>query len=111
MNYKLDNTSEQAKTHAIISYLTIIGCIIAMVLNSEHKNQLASFHIRQALGLQLLFFALGYPVGSFDSWMVSSAFYLFFFILWIYGFIAAVSGKMSEIPLLGPLFQKLFKGL
>lgn len=107
----MDNTTEQGKTNAIISYLTIIGCIIAMVMNSEHKNPFASFHIRQALGLQLLFFALGYPVGTFDSWMVSSAFYLFFFILWIYGFLGAVSGRMNEVPLLGSLFQKLFKSL
>lgn len=107
----MDNTTEQGKTNAIISYLTIIGCIIAIVMNSEHKNPFASFHIRQALGLQLLFFALGYPVGTFDSWMVSSAFYLFFFILWIYGFLGAVSGRMNEVPLVGPLFQKIFKSL
>lgn len=105
------NTTEQGKTNAIISYLTIIGCIIAIVMNSEHKNPFASFHIRQALGLQLLFFALGYPVGTFDSWMVTSAFYIFFFILWIYGFIGSVSGKMNEVPLVGPLFQKIFKSL
>jgi uncharacterized membrane protein len=113
MSYKIDNTTDQGKTNAIIAYLTIIGCIIAMVMNSdaEKRSSFASFHIRQALGLELLFFALGYPVGIFDSWMVSSAFYVFFFILWAYGFIAAVSGKMSEVPVLGPLFQKIFKGL
>ncbi|MFL9843306.1 DUF4870 domain-containing protein [Flavobacterium rhizosphaerae] len=105
------NTVEEGKTHAIISYLTFIGAIIALILNNERKNDFASFHIRQALGLICLFIALGYPVGYFDSWMVSSAFYLFFFILWIYGFIGAVSGQKNLIPVLGPLFQKVFKSL
>ncbi len=109
----MNNDLEKGKTNAIIAYLTLIGCVIAMIMNSdaEKKSQFASFHIRQSLGLVLLFFALGYPVGTFDSWMVSSAFYVFFFILWMYGFLGALSGKMNEVPLLGPLFQKFFKGL
>jgi uncharacterized membrane protein len=107
----MDNTVEAGKNNAIIAYITIIGTIIAMVQNSEIKNPFASFHIRQALGLMLTFFALGYIVGGFDSWPVTSAFYLFFFILWIYGFIGAVQGKMLLIPMLGPLFQKVFKSL
>ncbi|ALM50552.1 hypothetical protein AMR72_17675 [Flavobacterium psychrophilum] len=112
MNNKITDL-ERGKNNAIIAYLTIIGCIIAMVMNSdiEKRSTFASFHIRQSLGLVLLFFALGYPVGTFNSWMVSSAFYIFFFILWMYGFLGAVSGRMNEVPLLGPLFQKLFKGL
>lgn len=82
-----------------------------MVQNSEKRSAYVSFHIRQALGTMLLFFALGYPIGYFDSWMVSSAFYVFFFILWVYGFIGAVQGHMNLIPVLGPFFQKFFKSL
>jgi uncharacterized membrane protein len=107
----MDNTAEQGKTNAIISYLTIIGAIIAMIQNSEKKNPFASFHIRQALGLELAFFALGYPVGYFDSWAISMGFYIFFFILWIFGFISALQGQYGLLPIIGPLFQKLFKNL
>lgn len=106
-----NGTTDNGKTLAIISYLTIIGTIIAMVQNSEKKILFASFHIRQALGIILTFFALGYPIGYFDSWMVSSAFYIFFFILWIYGFLGAIQGQMNVVPLLGPLYQKIFKSL
>lgn len=101
----------QDKKIAIISYLTIIGCIIAMIMNSEKKYPFASFHNRQALGITLLFFALGYPVGYFDSWAITMGFYLCFFILWIYGFIGALQYEKREVPLLGELFQKLFKGI
>ncbi|RYJ42954.1 hypothetical protein [Flavobacterium beibuense] len=107
----MNTENNNGKTIAIISYLTIIGTIIAIVQNSETKSPFASFHIRQALGLILTFLALGYPIGYFDSWMVSSAFYLFFFILWVFGFLGAIQGQMSLAPIVGPFFQKLFKGL
>ena len=58
-------TIEEGKSNAIISYLTIIGTIIAFYLNNDKKNDFASFHIRQALGLWLTFFALGYVIGAF----------------------------------------------
>jgi len=99
------------KKIAVIGYFTIIGCIVAMIMNSDKKHPFASFHTRQALGIFLLFFALGYPIGYFDSWTITMGFYLFFFILWIYGFIGALQYEQREVPLLGKLFQKLFKGI
>lgn len=103
--------TQQDKKIAVIAYLTIIGSIIAMIMNSEKKYPFASFHNRQALGIFLLFFALGYPIGYFDSWAVTMGFYLCFFILWIYGFLGALQYEQREIPLVGKLFQKLFKGI
>jgi len=102
---------EQNKNAAIVAYLTIIGALIAIFMNSESKSTFVSFHIRQALGIFITFFALGYLIGYFDSWMISSAFYLFFFILWIYGFMGALNGQQKSIPLLGEFYQKLFKNL
>ena len=45
----------EAKNLAIISYLTIIKLILALVLNNP-KQELASFHIRQYLGIFLFGF-------------------------------------------------------
>ena len=102
---------EQNKNAAIVPYLTIIGAVIAIFMNSENKSAFASFHIRQAMGIFLTFFALGYPIGYFDSWMISSAFYIFFFILWIYGFMGALNGEEKKVPLVGDFYQNLFKSL
>ncbi len=102
---------EQNKNAAIVAYLTIIGTVIAIFMNNENKSAFASFHIRQALGIFLTFFALGYPVGYFDSWMISSAFYIFFFILWIYGFMGALNNEEKKVPLLGDFYQNIFKSL
>lgn len=102
---------EAGRNNAIISYLTIFGTIIAFYLNNENKNKFASFHIRQALGLWLTFFALGYIIGSFDSWAISLGFYLSFAVLFIYGFTNAMGRKAQSVPLLGDLYQKIFANL
>lgn len=107
----MNTTSDQGKTYAIVSYLHIIGAIIAIVLNNDKKDPFASFHIRQALGLCLLSMLLGTLVSGFDNWFVTGPFYLFFFVLWLFGFIGAVQGRMTLIPVLGPFFQNLFKSL
>ncbi|RZJ28948.1 MAG: hypothetical protein EOO48_08705 [Flavobacterium sp.] len=105
------NSAEEGKNVGIISYLTIIGSVVAIFMNQEKQNSFASFHIRQALGIFISFFLFGYVVSYFDSWTVSTAFWLFFFILWVYGFLGALQGRMTLIPLLGQTFQKIFKSL
>ncbi len=104
---------EKGRQNAVISYITIIGVIIAYYMNNEDhkKSAFASFHIRQSLGLWLTFWALGYIIGSFDSWLVTSSFYLFFAVLFIYGFSNAIGKKALSVPLLGDFYQKIFANL
>ncbi|WP_242084783.1 hypothetical protein [Aestuariivivens sediminis] len=101
----------EGKGLAIVSYLALIGIIIAYFLNNDKKNPFTSFHLRQSLGLWLLFHVLGFVASSFDNWGVTSGFYLFFCVLFIYGLIGAVSGKAQSIPLLGDVFQKWFSSI
>jgi uncharacterized membrane protein len=107
----MDNNIEQGKQTAIVAYLTFFGAIIAIFMNNETKNTFASFHIRQSLGIFLSWFALGYFVSYFDNWGVTSGFYLFLFILWIYGFVGAIQGEQKLVPIVGEFYQKLFKSL
>lgn len=108
----MENITEKGKNTAIVAYITIIGSVIAIFMNQEeNKTEFGSFHIRQALGLFLSFFLLGYFVGYANSWTATSAFYLFYFILWIYGFTGALQGQKRELPLIGNFFQNLFKTL
>ncbi|WP_296383949.1 hypothetical protein [Winogradskyella sp.] len=105
------NTVEEGKQMGIIAYITLIGTLIAFFTNQDKRNAFTSFHVRQALGLWLLFMALGYVIGSFNSLMVTYSWWIFFSVLFIYGMLGAVSGKTNKIPILGDLFQKLFKSL
>ena len=106
------NDIEKGKNAAIVSYITIIGSIIAIFMNQdENRSNFASFHIRQALGIFLTFFLLGYPIGYFDNWMVTASFWVFIFVLWFYGFISCLNGETKIVPFLGPFFQKFFKNI
>ncbi|MDX1542464.1 MAG: hypothetical protein R3214_00850 [Christiangramia sp.] len=102
------NPSGQAKTTAIVSYITIIGTIIAYFMNLDPKDPFASFHIRQAFGIHITFYLIGALMGLFDEGFIVGAFYVFFIVLWGYGLFMAIKGETREVPILGPLFQKWF---
>lgn len=104
----MNTSAETGKTAAIVAYLTIFGTIIAFFLNNDSKNPFASFHIRQALGIHICYFLIGALVSIFNSWMISYAFWIFIFVLLVYGLITAIQGEQREVPLLGPYFQKWF---
>ena len=104
-------TIDKGRSIAITSYILIVGVLIALSINSENKNQFASFHIRQGLGLTLTFIVLGVSISSFESIMVAAPMWVFISILTIYGIFTAAKGETTPLPLLGGLFQKWFKNL
>ena len=106
-----DQTINEGKTYAFVSYLTLIGTLIAFFMNQEKRNAFTSFHVRQALGLWLLYMIMGYMVSGFDSLLLSTCFWIFFAVLFLYGIIGAVSGKLNSVPILGDFFQKIFKNI
>ena len=99
---------ETGKTTAIVAYITIVGCLIAITMNLEPKNAFARFHIRQAFGIHLLFHALAILFAY--SGMVSLSFlaYIIYLVLWVYGFVQALYGKTKPLPVIGTYFQKWF---
>ena len=99
------------KTTALISYLGVLGLLIAYLNNRQLKSDFVSFHIRQSLGLCIGFFMLGYPVGNFDNWTVTLAFWIASIVLNIYGIATALAGSVTEVPLFGIFFQKIFKNI
>lgn len=102
---------QQGKTYAIVAYITIIGVLIAFFMNQEKRNTFTAFHIRQALGLWLVYFIFGYVVSGFDSWMLTYTFWICFSVLFIYGILGAITGKLNSVPIFGDIFQKIFKSL
>ena len=107
----MNNSIEDGKSTAITSYILIVGVLIAMSMNSEKKNPFASFHIRQSLGLSLLFISLGLIVSPFDSPNISIAMWVFVSVLWGFGLFSAIRGETTPVPLLGNLFQKWLKSI
>lgn len=93
------------KTKAIIAHITIIGWIVAIVLNSSEKDEFASYYIRQLLGLYLL--GIICTLIPIVGWIVSIAVFVF----WILSLIGAAQGEMKETPIVGKYFQDWFKAL
>jgi uncharacterized membrane protein len=104
-------TIDEGKSIAITSYILMVGVLIALSMNSENKNKFASFHIRQGLGLTLTFIILGVSISSFESIYVAAPMWIFISVLTMYGIFTAAKGETTPLPLLGGLFQKVFKNI
>jgi uncharacterized membrane protein len=113
------------RTVAIVSYLTIVGFIVALVLFGQpgKKTALNSLHLRQNLGLWVSGIVLGIGlamvsfvlvfiplIGPILSSLLFMAFYGGFFVLWLLGLIAAVNGEVKPVPVIGAKIQEVFKG-
>ena len=96
------------KTTAIVAYLTMIGCLIAITMNLEPKHDFARFHTRQAFGIHLTFHALAIFFNYTNIPFAWIGLYVFYLILWGYGFWAAINDKKQTIPVLGNYFQQWF---
>ena len=91
------------KTKAIIAHITIIGWIIALVLNSNEKDEFTSFYLRQLLGIYLLGIVCTFiPV---IGWIISIAVLVF----WILSLIGSIQEEKKETPIVGKYFQDWFK--
>lgn len=96
---------ESGKTVAIIAHLTIIGWIIAIIMNSSNKTELGSFYVRQTLGIFLIGFVLGIiPIINIIGFIIT-------FVLWIISLIGAINGNQKPVFLVGEYFQDWFKSL
>lgn len=95
---------DKGKTIAIVSYITFIGLIIALIMNNTEKSEFASFHIRQMLGLYLCSLLGAVPYVGFILGLVVIAF-------WVIGLISAVQGRMEPVPFIGEKFQEWFRTL
>jgi len=93
------------KTKAIVAHITYIGWIIALVINSNQKDEIASFYIRQLLGIYLFSIVVIFiPVINLIGWIAALVF-------WILSLVGAANGEMKETPVIGKYFQDWFKGI
>ena len=125
LSYDADNTtpiglrsrdtvwwSNDGKTIAVISYLTIIGLIIAYVMNNDKKTEFGAYHIRQSVGLAATGIALG-VVGLIPilGWIISILGTLLLLYMWIMGLINAMNEKKKPLPFFGKKFEEWFKSI
>lgn len=97
--------NNQDKIISIIAHITIVGWVIAMVMNAQRRSEFAGFYIRQCLGLHA-FAAIGSLIPGVR--LIIGVVILVFLILSLIG---AINNRKSPTPFLGAYFQDWFKGL
>ncbi|MGS2739782.1 DUF4870 domain-containing protein [Sinomicrobium sp. M5D2P17] len=104
-----------ARTISIVSYITIIGWIVAYLQHkgSEQKSALASYHLGQGLGvfifaviLNIILSIIIRVVPSLGSILSLVGFVPL--ILLIFGIIAAANEALKPVPLIGKFFEGKF---
>jgi uncharacterized membrane protein len=97
--------NSDAKVVAIISYITLVGWIVAIVLHNNNRSELGAYHLRQSLGLMLTMAVLWFiPV---IGWLLN----IVLFIFMIIGLIYASQEEQKPVPVVGEFYQNLFKGI
>jgi len=110
-------------TVAILSYIPVIGFIIALILHNGKKTELGAYHLRQSLGLHLsfliypaliiMFMILGIiPLVNIVFGAIAVVLFplllLAFFVFFILGLIYAAQGQQKPLPLVGDSYQSWF---
>jgi uncharacterized membrane protein len=96
----LSERFKMATLVAVISYLTLIGWVVAMIIYDKHQSSLASFHLRQSLGLIITGAILS--LIPLVGWVLNIGVLLG----WIVGLYSAIQGQEYKVPLLGDFYQE-----
>ncbi|WP_339610635.1 hypothetical protein [uncultured Planktosalinus sp.] len=104
-------TDNDGKTIGIIAYITLIGWVVAILMNSGGKNEYASFHIRQMLGLILLSLVISVLSIYVNLGLFGTILSVLVLVLWVIGFVGAIQGERKLVPIIGENFQEWFKGI
>jgi len=106
--------ADNGKTVAILAYVTLIGFIIAIIMHTSgtNKTRLGAFHLRQALGLFIMYIAglfllMIISMVMWFLWALIPIWGLCAFVFLILGIVNAANGQEKPIPLIGGLSEKM----
>lgn len=94
------------KVTGIVSYITIIGWIIAFLAGDKEG---AKFHLNQSLVLFIIELVYNFIISRiiglipFLGGVVNLVVGLFFLVCWILGLVYAIKEENKEIPLIGAI--------
>lgn len=100
------------KTLSIVSYITLIGWLIAYFNGKEKADSLLKYHLRQALGLAIVSIIFNVVLTIVATIIPALSFLgiagLVIVVLWIMGMINAANGAEKPTPLVGKMFENKF---
>lgn len=100
------------KTVSIVSYITIIGWLIAFFVGKDNADAMAKYHLRQGLGLFIVSFLYGVAVNilAYISPLLGmlGLVSILFLVLMIIGIINASNEQQKPLPVIGKYFEDKF---
>ncbi|MEO6131288.1 MAG: hypothetical protein ABIQ02_05540 [Saprospiraceae bacterium] len=99
------------KTKSIVAHITIIGWIIALVMNQSDKGPNTSFYLRQVLGIFILAAVGTILLGLLGIYTLYLIWIFLMLGLVIISLLYALGGTQKPVPVLGVMFQQWFKGI
>ncbi|MCF8378147.1 MAG: hypothetical protein K9H49_01140 [Bacteroidales bacterium] len=96
---------DNSKTIAIISYITLIGWIVAIIMHSNNRSELGAFHLRQSLGLFIS--AIIFSFIPIIGWFLNIVIFAFI----IVGLIYAAQEEKKTVPFVGDFYQSIFSSI
>jgi len=106
--------NDQSRLIATISYITLVGWIIALILrqNENPKSELSLFHMRQAFGVMILTFlasTINLILTPISLGFIANLVGFVVFICWLIGLIGALKSRFIKIPFIGVWMQENFR--
>ncbi|MDN5286887.1 MAG: import component protein [Mucilaginibacter sp.] len=100
------------KTLSIVSYITLIGWLIAYFSGKDKADALLKYHLKQSLGLAIVSITLNIILRVIVSLVPSLAFLgmigLVIAVFWILGIINAANSALKPVPVFGKAFENSF---
>jgi uncharacterized membrane protein len=100
------------KTLSILSYVTLIGWLIAYFSGKEKKDSLLRYHLKQSLGLAIVSILLNIVLTIIVHVVPSLSFLgligYVILIFWILGIINAANQAEKPVPVFGKAFENKF---
>ena len=100
------------KTLSIVSYITLIGWLIAYLSGKEKANDLLKYHLKQAFGLLIVSIIVNVILSIVLTFIpaLSALSYIgiLFFVLMILGIINAANEVKKPLPIIGKAFENQF---
>lgn len=101
------------KTLAIVSYISIIGWLIAYFMyKDKQRDPFVAYHLKQSLGIAVISILLGVAinvvVGMVPALSVVVYANIAILVLWVLGIINALNGQKKPVPVVGQLFEQKF---
>lgn len=100
------------KTLSILSYVTLIGWLIAYLSGKDKADALLKYHLKQSLGLAIVSILFSIVLNVIASIVPALSFLsiagLVILVFWILGIINAANGALKPIPVFGKAFENQF---